>query len=77
MLYSHLIKIWRLILNLKNEIIKLKEDKDFDVKVLPTFRPDKAVEIKKEDFTSWIEKLTNISRIEINILFRFLFTILI
>lgn len=46
--------------------IKLKEDKDFDVKVLPTFRPDKAVEIKKEDFTSWIEKLANISRIEIN-----------
>ena len=28
MLYSHLIKIWRLILNLKNEIIKLKEELD-------------------------------------------------
>lgn len=46
--------------------IKLKEDKDFSAKVLPTFRPDKAVEIKKDDFTSWIKKLSNISRIEIN-----------
>ncbi len=28
--------------------IKLKEDKDFDVKVLPTFRPDKAIRINKK-----------------------------
>ena len=46
--------------------IKLKEDKDFSVKVLPTFRPDKAVEIKKDDFTSWIKKLSNISTMQIN-----------
>lgn len=46
--------------------IKLKEDKNFDVKVLPTFRPDKAVEIKKDDFISWIEKLKNVSGKEIN-----------
>lgn len=37
--------------------IKLKEDKDFDVKVLPTFRPDKAVEITKEGFVDWVKKL--------------------
>lgn len=36
---------------------KLKEDKDFNVKVLPTFRPDKAVEINKDDFRDWIKKL--------------------
>ncbi len=46
--------------------IKLKEDNDFDVKVLPTFRPDKAVEISKDDFSSWIKKLEIISGIEIN-----------
>ncbi|MBN1467557.1 MAG: glucuronate isomerase [Fusobacteriaceae bacterium] len=46
--------------------IKLKEDKSFDVKVLPTFRPDKVVEIKKDDFISWVEKLKNVSEKEIN-----------
>jgi glucuronate isomerase len=37
--------------------IKLRESKDFNVKVLPTFRPDKAINIEKSDFTQWIEKL--------------------
>lgn len=36
---------------------KIKKDKAFDVKVLPTFRPDKAVEIRKEGFAEWIRDL--------------------
>lgn len=35
----------------------LKKDKDFGVKVFPTFRPDKALEINKEGFKDWIKKL--------------------
>ncbi len=34
-----------------------KELKDFDTKVLPTFRPDKAVEIGKETFVPYIESI--------------------
>jgi glucuronate isomerase len=36
---------------------KIKEDESFDVKVLPTFRPDKALNIDKADFVQYIEKL--------------------
>jgi glucuronate isomerase len=41
--------------------IKLKEDKDFDVKVLPAFRPDKGINIEKETFLPWVEKLAEVS----------------
>lgn len=34
-----------------------KELKDFETKVLPTFRPDKAVEIGKETFVPYIEQI--------------------
>ncbi|HEX9026238.1 MAG TPA: glucuronate isomerase [Clostridium sp.] len=37
--------------------LALKEDKSFDVKVLPTFRPDKALGINKPTFKEWICKL--------------------
>jgi glucuronate isomerase len=37
--------------------LAIKEDKSFDVKVLPTFRPDKALGINKETFKEWFEKL--------------------
>ncbi|HEX9027000.1 MAG TPA: glucuronate isomerase [Clostridium sp.] len=37
--------------------IAIKEDTSFDVKVLPTFRPDKALGINKETFKEWFEKL--------------------
>lgn len=37
--------------------LKLKEDKDFNVKVYPTFRPDKGVNIERETFIPWVEKL--------------------
>jgi glucuronate isomerase len=37
--------------------IKLKNATDFDVKVLPAFRPDKGLGINKEGFAQWVEKL--------------------
>ena len=45
--------------------IKLKEDKDFDVLVAPSFRPDKAVNIEKIGFCEYIAKLSEVSGIEI------------
>ena len=38
----------------------IKEDKSFDVKVLPTFRPDKALGINKETFKEWFQKLEEV-----------------
>jgi glucuronate isomerase len=38
----------------------IKEDKDFTVKVLPTFRPDKAMNIEKPDYTNYIDKLSKV-----------------
>jgi glucuronate isomerase len=46
--------------------IKLKEDESFDVKVLPTFRPDKGIEINLDGFASWVKKLEQISEIAIS-----------
>jgi glucuronate isomerase len=46
--------------------IKLKEDNEFDVNVLPTFRPDNGVEINKDGFKSWVEKLGQVTGKEIN-----------
>jgi len=37
--------------------LKLKEDKEFYVNVLPTFRPDKGIEIRRETFIPWVGKL--------------------
>lgn len=45
---------------------KIKESKDFDVKVLPAFRPDKALVINKIDFTIWVKKLGEVSGKNIN-----------
>ena len=45
--------------------IKLREDKDFDVLVAPSFRPDKAVNIEKAGFCEYIKKLSEVSGIEI------------
>lgn len=46
--------------------LKLKEEADFDVKVLPSFRPDKGLEINRETFLPWLEKLQTVSGISIN-----------
>ncbi|AQR97330.1 MULTISPECIES: glucuronate isomerase [Clostridium] len=45
--------------------IKLKEEKDFNVNVLPTFRPDKGIEIGQEGFVHWVKKLEEVSEVNI------------
>ncbi|MBN2879873.1 MAG: glucuronate isomerase [Clostridia bacterium] len=45
---------------------KIAEDKSFDVKVLPTFRPDKAMNIDKKDFSEYIAMLSKASDIKID-----------
>lgn len=44
---------------------EIKKDKNFDVKILPTFRPDKALNITRETFREWIEKLGQVIGTEI------------
>jgi glucuronate isomerase len=41
--------------------LKLKDESDFGVKVLPAFRPDKGLEINKATFNPWLEKLGQVS----------------
>ncbi len=36
----------------------IAKDKDFDVKVLPATRPDKAINVEKPDFAQYIERLS-------------------
>jgi glucuronate isomerase len=44
---------------------RLAEDKTWKPKVLPTFRPDKGIEIMKDTFLPWIEKLSIVTNKEI------------
>ncbi len=39
---------------------KIKEDTTFDVKVLPAWRPDKAMNVDKDTFPGYVEKLGNV-----------------
>jgi glucuronate isomerase len=39
----------------------LKQDKSFNVNVLPAFRPDKAINIELQEFLPWIQKLEKAS----------------
>ncbi|MEN8905719.1 MAG: glucuronate isomerase [Clostridiales bacterium] len=43
---------------------KIKKDGDF-INVLPTFRPDKFINIEKNDFRDWVKKLEAVSEIKI------------
>ncbi len=45
---------------------QIAEDNTFNVKVVPAWRPDKAVYIDKPDFTSYIEKLSQVAGMEIH-----------
>ena len=45
--------------------IALMQDKSFDIKVLPAFRPDKAMNINAPDFADYIAKLSEASGTEI------------
>jgi glucuronate isomerase len=44
----------------------LKQDKTFNVKVFPAFRPDKAINIDKSGFNNYIRKLAEVSGVDIN-----------
>lgn len=46
--------------------IKIKEDDTFDVQVLPTWRPDKAMNLEKPDYLDYIAKLSDVSGVQIN-----------
>ena len=45
---------------------KIAADTDFDVQVLPAWRPDKAMNLEKADFTDYLKKLSEVSGVEIN-----------
>lgn len=44
---------------------KIKEDDSFGVQVLPTWRPDRAMNIQKTDFLEYIHQLSAVSGVEI------------
>lgn len=44
---------------------KIAEDSSFDVQVLPAWRPDKAMNIEKPDFTAYLDKLSSVSGVKI------------
>lgn len=46
--------------------LKLKEDPTFPVAILPSFRPDKGLEINRATFLPWISKLAEVSGIAIH-----------
>jgi len=45
--------------------LKLKDCADFEVKVYPAFRPDKALGIEKDGFKDWVSKLAQVSEVNI------------
>lgn len=44
----------------------ISEDKEFNVKVTPTMRPDKGINIQNDTFVPWVKELSRVSNIEIN-----------
>ncbi len=44
---------------------KIAEDESFDVQVLPTWRPDKAMNIEKPEYLDYIKALSAVSQVEI------------
>ena len=44
---------------------KIKEDVSFNVQVLPTWRPDKAMNIQKADYLEYIQTLSKVSSVKI------------
>ncbi len=45
---------------------QIAKDTSFDVQVLPTWRPDKAMNIEKEDYLSYLDNLSSVSGINIH-----------
>ncbi len=46
--------------------IKIKEDDTFDVQVLPTWRPDKGMNLEKVDYLDYLAKLSTVSGVKID-----------
>lgn len=46
--------------------IDIKNDETFNIKVLPTWRPDKAISIEKDSFKNYIAELSKVSKVKIN-----------
>ncbi len=44
---------------------KIADDNSFDVQVLPAWRPDKAMNVEKPDFSAYMEKLSKVSGVQI------------
>ena len=44
---------------------KIKEDRAFDVQVLPAWRPEKAMNLNKPDYLDYLERLANVSGVQI------------
>lgn len=44
---------------------KIAEDKSFEVRVLPAWRPDQAMNLEKQDYKAYIDKLSQISSVQI------------
>jgi len=44
---------------------EIRKDESFDVKVLPAWRPDRAMNIEKPDFADYIKKLSEVSAVDI------------
>ncbi len=44
---------------------KIADDDSFDVQVLPAWRPDKAMNVEKPDFSAYMEKLSKVSGVQI------------
>ena len=45
---------------------KIAEDQTFDVKVLPAWRPDKAMNLEKPEYLDYLAKLSAVSGVEVN-----------
>ncbi|WP_090551578.1 glucuronate isomerase [Natronincola ferrireducens] len=48
-----------------NYHIAIKDDETFGVKVLPTFRPDKGLNVEKKGFYQWLESLQAVSGVNV------------
>lgn len=44
---------------------KIAEDSSFEVKVLPAWRPDKAMNLEKPEYLTYLEKLEEVSKVKI------------
>lgn len=45
---------------------RIREDSSFNVKVLPTWRPDKAMQLEKPDYLTYLHKLSEVSGVNID-----------